>query len=107
MTTFTLNHYYMNGELGSAKKILGYNTQPSEYQKEIDEYLEGGGVVTYCAQGERTTEDIIPEYKSTTEEHEAPSLKVGHSLFDSIELAKGNNYNRHIERMFDKRGSGA
>ena len=46
-----MNIYYMNEKLGD-NTIIVHNTQPSEYQDLIEDYLANGGKITYCEEGE-------------------------------------------------------
>ena len=93
-----MNIYYTNLPLNVAP-ITGYNNQVSEYANLVEEYLSGGGKVTKCAYEARTTNDKIPEYADTKEEEN--KLMKGHSLFDTIEMNKGKEFNDTIENYFD------
>jgi len=95
--------YYMNADVNEYTTIADHS-HPSDYQDLIDTYLAGGGKITKCREGARTTYDKIPSYNITPEEAEASKLKKGTSLFDQIELSKGKEYNETAEDLFDKRG---
>lgn len=95
--------YYMNSDVNKYT-IIADHTHPSEYQDLINAYLVGGGKITKCCEGARTTPDKIPSYNITQEEAESSKLKKGTSLFDQIELNKGKEYNETAEDLFDKRG---
>lgn len=98
-----MNIYYMNADINE-HTIIADHSHPSEYQDLIDAYLAGGGKITKCKEGARTTFDKIPSYNITPEEAEESKLKKGTSLFDQIELNRGKEYNETAEDLFDKRG---
>jgi hypothetical protein len=78
-----MNIYYMNEKLGD-NTIIAKNTQPSEYQDLVDDYLAKGGKITYCEEGARATNDVLPDYEvKIWDEYENRSVFVG--LFDQIE----------------------
>tara|TARA_R110000764_G_scaffold103481_1_gene189113 strand:+ start:532 stop:828 length:297 start_codon:yes stop_codon:yes gene_type:complete len=79
--------------------ITGYNNQVSEYANLVEEYLSGGGKITKCAYEARTTSDTIPDYGTTPEE--VTKLMKGSSLFDTIEMNKGKEFNDTLENYFD------
>lgn len=92
--------YYTNLPL-NVEPITGYNNQVSQYANLVEEYLSGGSNITKCAYGERTTSDKIPAYSDSAEEKEKPSLMKGNSLFDTIEMNKGKEFNDTLENYFD------
>lgn len=95
-----MNIYYTNLPL-NVEPITGYNNQVSQYADLVEEYLSGGGKVTKCAYEARTTKDVIPSYNTTPEEVNKASLMKGNSLFDTIEMNKGKEFNDTVENYFD------
>ena len=96
-----MNNYYMNDNTHNFQPIVGVNNQASMVQDLIDAYLFGGGEVTYCEEGARSTDDEVRTYDTTSDEHSGANLMRGYSLFDQIQLNKGKEYNQKVEDLFE------
>jgi hypothetical protein len=95
-----MNTYFMGGDLNSQVTIIGINNTKSEYQDMINQYKARGGKVTYCAQGQRTTNTAIPSYTTCKEETEASNRGAkGYAVFDIAQGAEPTD----PEAYFDKK----
>ncbi len=96
--------YFMNADVNE-HTIIPDHSSPSEYQDLIDAYLAGGGKITKCREGARTTTTSIPSYTVSSSELDESQRNKGRGLlFDEIELGRGRQYKHEtdLSTHFDK-----